>query len=45
MKFAISGGVTSVDDDHHHHTKHTNHKGQQDKLQAEEKIREEVRNQ
>jgi len=45
MKFAISGGVTSVDDDHHHHIKHTNLKAQQDQLQAEEKMKEEVRSQ
>jgi len=46
MKFAISGGVTSVDDDHHHHhAKHTNLKPQQDQLQPEERMKEEVRTQ
>jgi len=46
MKFAISGGVTSVDDDHHHHhAKHTNLKPQQDQLQPEERMKEEVRSQ
>ena len=46
MKFAISGGVTSVDDDHHHHhAKHTNLKAQQDQLQPEERMKEEVRSQ
>jgi|SRR5215203_4572248 len=42
MKFAISGGVTSVDDDHHH-VKHANSvKEQQSKIAVEEKTQQEV---